>query len=166
MPDNDQHKTTSSGFTMYTDGSFRKPNFGAWGYILHNHEGEEIHRCGKPVWDTTISRMELMAMISGIEKIIDLSDDEKPKVTIYSDSQYAIKSVLWWIPVWKENGWKNSLGEDVKNRDLMEKLASIREQVKLTAWHVKAHSGHKYNEQVDEIVQDITRKMKAKKLKP
>lgn len=157
----------ADAYILYTDGSLRRnaelqQTYGAWAYVLLNKDRTVYHTRAAPVWDTTISRMELQAVIEGLTTILDLAattDERRSRVVLYADSQYAIKSLLWWIPVWRKNDWKNALGGDIKNRDLMETLSELREKVILTAWHVRAHSGNKYNEQADTLAQSLTRKM-------
>lgn len=152
---------SESKYILYTDGSFRRPDCGSWAYVLLDKDEKEIAHDAEPEWDTTISRMELLAIIRGLEKVLSITKEDSPKIVIYSDSQYAIKSLLWWIKVWVKNDWKNPLGEPIKNRDLMERMHHLRGKVRLTAWHVKGHSGNKHNDRADALAQQVTRKMKA-----
>ena len=155
----------------WTDGSLRQSRqgndtFGAWAYVLLNPDGTENHTKASAVWGTTISRMELQAIIEVLRAVLDRAEKgTKPAVTLYSDSQYALKTVLWWLPVWQKSGWIRASGESVKNQDLMEILADLREKVSLTGWHVKSHSGNKNNERADGLCQTLTRQMESGKLK-
>ena len=160
-----------NSWQAWTDGSLRRARegddtYGAWAYILQNPDGTVNHTKAAPVWDTTISRMELIAIIEVLQAILSLAEkDTKPLVTLYSDSQYALKSVLWWIPIWRNNDWKNAVGDPVKNKDLMVILSDLREKVSLTGWHVKAHNGNSNNEKADALCQGLTRQMESGKLK-
>ena len=52
---------------------------------------------------------------------------------------------------WKENGWKNSNKEPVKNKDLWEKLVNLCEQNTINWKWVKGHASNKYNNLADEL---------------
>ena len=52
---------------------------------------------------------------------------------------------------WKENGWKNSNKEPVKNKDLWKKLINLCEQNTIIWKWVKAHASNKYNNLADEL---------------
>ena len=72
---------------MYTDGSaLGNPGKGGLGVVLlykkHRKEISEGYRL------TTNNRMELLAVIRGLESI----KEEKCRVTIYSDSTYVVKA--------------------------------------------------------------------------
>ena len=87
---------------MYTDGSARgNPGPGGYGTILlwggHRKELSGGYR------RTTNNRMELMAVIAGLEAL----KKEGLKITIYSDSQYIVKSVQeGWLKNWIATNFK------------------------------------------------------------
>jgi ribonuclease HI len=41
-------------------------------------------------------------------------------IVIATDSAYAVDGATNWTQGWIPNGWKARIGEDVKNRDLLE----------------------------------------------
>lgn len=96
--------------------------------------------------DTTNNRMELFAVISGLEAL------RKPcMVAITTDSQYVMKGVQEWMPRWIAKGWRTAGGDPVKNRDLWERMnaALVGHQ---TQWNwVRGHNGHAENERVDKL---------------
>lgn len=130
---------------IYTDGACKgNPGPGGWGALLR-YNGQEKSLYGAES-HTTNNRMELMAAIKALEAL------KKPcSVDLYTDSQYLRQGMMGWLHGWKKNGWKNSKKEPVKNADLwqtLDKLASVHQ----ITWHwVKGHSGHKENDQVDEL---------------
>ena len=73
---------------IYTDGSSRgNPGPGGFGVILmYNNHRKEI---SKGYRLTTNNRMELLAVITGLEAI---TKKELP-VVVYSDSQYVVKAI-------------------------------------------------------------------------
>lgn len=151
-----------SRYVIYTDGSFRKPCYGAWATILLDDEFDELNTLSGHEFDTTISRMELTAIIKGLEAI----PDEVAKVIIISDSLYAVMSIMVWINYWKSSGWKTSSGGRVKNVDLMERLYEFKNRFMIKAMHVKSHTGENpYNDAVDKICSQLTLDMVSGKIK-
>lgn len=74
-------------------------------------------------------------------------------LTIESDSQYAINCSTAWVRGWKKNGWKNSKGQPVKNRELIEAIdheISQRPGPVKFVW-VKGHNNNPGNEKVDHL---------------
>jgi hypothetical protein len=81
------------------------------------------------------------------------------KFLIHADSAYVVNAIRQkWIPNWRRNGWINSKGKPVANRDLWEQLA---EEI---AWHesvsfvkVKGHRGIEHNERCDRLADKAKR---------
>lgn len=78
------------------------------------------------------------------------------ELVIRSDSQYSIKSITEWSIKWKQNGWKNSKGEDVANSDIiksiLEKISQRDAQgYKISFEHVYGHKGEVGNEGADKL---------------
>jgi ribonuclease HI len=131
---------------IFTDGSCQgNPGPGGWGAV-HVRAGNVIEqRHGfEPL--TTNNRMELTAMIAGLEVAgIDES------VTVYSDSRLVIETLTSWAKGWEARGWKRKEGE-VKNLDLVQRayaLVQERPRAKLT-W-IRAHDGSRWNEYADAL---------------
>lgn len=135
---------------IFTDGAARGNPEGPGGYgtvlqyvdtkgQLHEREYSAGYK------KTTNNRMELMAVITGLEALT------KPcQVEVISDSKYVTDAFnQHWIDGWLKRGWKNSNKEPVKNIDLWKRLLKAKEihQVKFT-W-VKGHAGHPENERCD-----------------
>lgn len=129
---------------MYTDGAC-KGNPGAGGFCcILKYKGKEKLVSGGEA-NTTNNRMELRAVISGLEIL-----REPCEVTVYSDSKYVVDAMkLGWARGWKEKGWKKSDGKTALNIDLWERLLSLSEMHRLRFVWVKGHDGHEYNERCD-----------------
>ena len=129
---------------MYTDGAC-KGNPGAGGFCcILRYKGKEKLVSGGEA-NTTNNRMELCAVISGLEIL-----REPCEVTVYSDSKYVVDAMkLGWAGGWKEKGWKKSDGKTALNTDLWERLLSLSEMHRLRFVWVKGHDGHEYNERCD-----------------
>ena len=129
---------------MYTDGACKgNPVAGGFCCILRYKGKEKLVSGGEA--NTTNNRMELCAVISGLEIL-----REPCEVTVYSDSKYVVDAMkLGWARGWKEKGWKKSDGKTALNTDLWERLLSLSEMHRLRFVWVKGHDGHEYNERCD-----------------
>ena len=130
---------------VFTDGACKgNPGPGGWGALLR-YGGTEKELCGGEA-NTTNNRMELMAVIQGLEAL------KRPcRVRITTDSQYVKRGVTEWMARWKRNGWRTADRKEVKNRDLWDDLdlALSRHDPE---WHwVKGHAGHPENERADQL---------------
>jgi ribonuclease HI len=88
------------------------------------------------------------AELSGIKYIFktilenqELFKDKKN--IICTDSMYSINCIDKWSKSWSKNGWKNSKGQDVKNKELIQGILnsqeSINQDIKIIFKHVPAH---------------------------
>lgn len=125
---------------LFTDGASRgNPGPGGYGTILRS--GKHYKELSAGYRKTTNNRMELLAVIVGLEAI------KKPgqEIMIYSDSKYVIDAVeKKWV-----FGWLNKGFEGKKNKDLwLRFLASYKLHHIRFTW-VKGHAGHPENERCD-----------------
>ena len=125
---------------IYTDGSSRgNPGPGGYGVILET-EGysKEISEGFKK---TTNNRMELMAVIVGLESL-----KVKPlNVMIYSDSKYVIDAVeKKWVFKWEKTNFNNK-----KNPDLWKRFLKIFRCHNVIFIWIKGHNNHQQNERCD-----------------
>lgn len=125
---------------IYTDGSSRgNPGPGGFGTLLKFNEN--VKEISQGFRLTTNNRMELMAVIVGLES---LKTTQIP-VTIYSDSKYVIDSITkGWVFGWVKKGFK-----DKKNKDLWLRYLKLHPQFELKYVWVKGHAGHPENERCD-----------------
>lgn len=132
---------------MYTDGACSgNPGPGGWAYILrHPSSGSEKTGSGGEK-ATTNNRMELMAVIRGLEALAKPS-----RVELYSDSQYVLKGLKEWMASWKKRGWKNASKQPVKNQDLWMELDELMQQHTLSFHWVRGHNDHAENERADAL---------------
>ena len=126
--------------TIYTDGSsMGNPGAGGYGVVLmsgrHRKELSQGYRL------TTNNRMELMAVITGLEAL----KIPQSTVTVYTDSQYVVNAVEEnWVFGWEK---KNFAGK--KNADLWQRfLKAYRCHTVRFVW-VKGHAGNPGNERCD-----------------
>jgi ribonuclease HI len=97
--------------------------------------------------DTTNNRMELTAVVRGLEALTRPSH-----VKLMTDSVYVGKGLSEWMPKWKANGWRRREAgqwKEVKNEDLWRRLDELVASHKLTYIRVAGHSGHPENDRCD-----------------
>lgn len=132
-----------SKIQLYTDGSSRgNPGPGGYGAVLlfgsHHKELSQGFR------RTTNNRMELWAVIAGLEAI---KNKEWP-VTVYSDSQYVVNSVeKGWLKNWIKTDFKG----DKKNKDLWKHYNELAKSFTINFVWVKGHANNPYNNRCDEL---------------
>lgn len=138
----------SDEIIIYTDGACSgNPGPGGWGAVFLSGETEEMLNGGEG--QTTNNRMEMMAALCALEKIIEF--DIKAKITIITDSNYLKDGVCSWVPKWKKNGWLTATKQPVKNQDLWVKLDACLAKKSVEWRWVKGHSGNKYNDLADTL---------------
>ncbi|AEU09515.1 MULTISPECIES: ribonuclease HI [Blattabacterium] len=140
---------------IYTDGS-SKGNPGPGGYAIF------IEIAGTSYWKiisegfryTTNNRMELLAIIVGLEKITK----KKQNIIIFTDSKYIINSIQKnWIFKWKKNNFKKK-----KNVDLWIRFLNLFHKHFIIFQWVKGHYLHYINDYCDRLSVEAS---KSKKLK-
>ncbi|MBX3355734.1 MAG: ribonuclease HI [Phycisphaeraceae bacterium] len=143
-------------FELYTDGACSgNPGPGGWAFILRGEgiDGEVARSGFDP--QTTNNRMELLAIIEGLEAL----PADRGKVSVTSDSEYAVKGLREWLDGWKQKGWKTSRREPVKNDDLWKRLDALRERHEVSMHWVRGHKDHPENNRCDQMaVAEIERR--------
>ncbi|MBO5167403.1 MAG: ribonuclease HI [Lachnospiraceae bacterium] len=138
--------------TLFTDGAARGNPEGPGGYgavlqfidakgTLHEREFSAGYK------KTTNNRMELMAVIVGLEALT------KPcEVLVVSDSKYVTDAFnQHWMDSWLKNNWKTSTKKPVKNVELWQRLLEAMKPHEVTFSWVKGHDGHPENERCDKL---------------
>lgn len=129
---------------IYTDGA-AKGNPGAGGY------GVVMELVGSPYKKefyegfryTTNNRMELLAVIVGLEKL----KNPNTSVLVTSDSKYVVDAVeKRWVFQWEKKGFAGK-----KNPDLWIRFLKIYRHHKVDFKWVKGHNSHPQNERCDEL---------------
>lgn len=134
---------------LYTDGASRgNPGPGGYGVLLRS--GRYIKELSEGFLQTTNNRMELLAVIVGLEALKKSGSN----VTVYSDSSYVCDAVnKGWLLKWE---MKNFSGK--KNRDLWIRFLSIYRQHNVKLVWIKGHSGHTENERCDTLAVEASKK--------
>lgn len=134
--------------TIYTDGA-AVPNPGRGGYGVVLRYGEHSKELSGGYALTTNNRMELMAVIVGLEAL-----NERCKVKLLSDSQYIVNAVTSGSAFrWRANDWAMNVTKSklAKNRDLWARLLAAFEKHSVEIIWVKGHAGVEDNERCDQL---------------
>jgi ribonuclease HI len=129
---------------IYTDGAAKgNPGRGGYGVVMelvgtpHKKEFYEGFRL------TTNNRMELLAVIVGLEKL----KNPNMKVLVVSDSKYVVDSVVKkWVLGWEKKGFAAR-----KNSDLWKRFLVIYRKHQVDFKWIKGHNNHPQNERCDEL---------------
>jgi len=93
---------------------------------------------------TTNNRMELLAVITGLEAI---TKKELP-VVVYSDSQYVVKAIEeGWLKNWMRTNFKGGK----KNKDLWTRYYHLAQKMNVKLKWVKGHADNPFNNRCDEL---------------
>ncbi len=140
---------------LFTDGACSgNPGPGGWGAILRYGEIEKELSGGEA--ETTNNRMELSAVIAGLEAL-----KEPCKVLLCTDSKYVADGVMQgWAASWRAKGWRKSDGKPALNPDLWEKLLNLLEVHEVEINWIKGHNGHPENERCDKLAVMETKNFK------
>ena len=142
--------TAATQVSIYTDGACSgNPGPGGYGVVLEapNHKTKELSQGYRK---TTNNRMELMAVIAGLEAL------KKPDlaVKVYSDSTYVVKAINeGWVFGWLKKGFK-----DKKNPDLWRRFLELYRIYKPEFIWIKGHNNHPQNERCDKLAVAATKK--------
>ena len=129
---------------IYTDGAAKgNPGNGGYGVVMELVGSNYKKEFYEGFRYTTNNRMELLAVIVGLEKIT------KPnmQVLVVSDSKYVVDAVeKKWVFGWEKKGFK-----DKKNPDLWMRFLKIYRQHQVDFKWIKGHNNHPQNERCDEL---------------
>jgi ribonuclease HI len=120
---------------LYTDGSCDpNPGDGGWAWALVDDYGNLVDRGFSKEKKTTNNRMELSAILYGLERCV-----HQGQIEIVSDSEYSIKVCQ---RIYKAR----------KNLDIIHQINKVIEQYSEITWTwVRGHSGDYWNEYVDQL---------------
>lgn len=140
---------------IYTDGACSgNPGPGGWGVILKYKD--IIKELSGGCKNTTNNRMEMLAVIKGLEAL------KRPcQVTLYSDSKYIVDAMnKGWVGGWLQRGWMRSNGQPAKNIDLWERILQLSNIHKIKWVWVKGHANNEFNNRCDWLAVEATNKIK------
>ena len=127
---------------IYTDGAAQgNPGPGGYGTIMKYGSHEKELSQGYEL--TTNNRMELMAVIAGLEAI----KRQGIPVTIYSDSKYVVEAVeKGWLWDWERKSFAKKA-----NPDLWKRYIPLHRRFNPKFVWIRGHNGHPENERCDRL---------------
>lgn len=138
---------------IYTDGAAKgNPGPGGYGVVMELSGTEYKKEFYEGFRLTTNNRMELLAVIVGLEKL----KTPNTKVLVVSDSKYVVDAVAKkWVFGWEKTGFKGK-----KNPDLWQRFLKSYRLHEVTFQWIKGHNNHPQNERCDQLA--VTASQQAK----
>lgn len=135
---------------LYTDGAASgNPGPGGYGVVMKckiDVDGQmrlAVKEMSGGFRLTTNNRMELLAVIVGLEAI----KWEHAVVEVWSDSSYVVRAINeGWLQTWKRKGFKGK-----KNMDLWIRFDEVFQRHDVRFHWLKGHAGHPENERCDAL---------------
>ena len=143
-------------YVIYTDGGSRgNPGEGAWGYVQIIKDIELVSHAEYSE-NTTNNEMELTAVLKALQYCQRLVSNQKDcLISIHSDSTYCVNGISSWMYNWNHQGTLIDRPNGMLWSRIYELVNSLKSLgVKVEMVKVKGHSGDKWNERVDEIVNE------------
>jgi len=133
--------------TIYTDGACSgNPGPGGYGVVMLDGSGRR-RELSAGFRNTTNNRMELLAVIVGLETLKRPCD-----VTLISDSEYVINAITkGWLIGWQKKGWRKADKKPVANIDLWQRLLPLLNEHNIEFKWTRGHAGNIENERCDEL---------------
>ena len=138
---------------IYTDGSAKgNPGKGGYGIVMLFQEHRKEISQGFRL--TTNNRMELLAVIVGLESIKKLNE----KVIVFSDSRYVVDAIeKGWLFSWEKTNFNKK-----KNPDLWIRFLKIYRKHRVSFTWVKGHANNVENERCDFLAVESSEKSDLK----
>jgi ribonuclease HI len=135
---------------LFADGACSgNPGPGGWAFILRHVVSDKEKEGFGGERETTNNRMEMTAVIRGLEAL------KRPtSVELITDSVYVGKGLTEWMPKWKAHGWRRKERgrlNSIKNEDLWRRLDALLQRHRICFTHVRGHAGHAENERCDTL---------------
>lgn len=129
---------------IYTDGAAKgNPGPGGYGVVMEMVGTPYKKEFFEGFRHTTNNRMELLAVIVGLEKLKNL----KTNVLVVSDSKYVVDAVeKGWV-----FGWEKKYFKDKKNPDLWMRFLKVYRLHNVKFMWIKGHNNHPQNERCDQL---------------
>lgn len=129
---------------IYTDGAAKgNPGPGGYGVVMEMVGTSYKKEFFEGFRHTTNNRMELLAVIVGLEKLKNL----KTNVLVVSDSKYVVDAVeKGWV-----FGWEKKYFKDKKNPDLWMRFLKVYRLHHVKFMWIKGHNNHPQNERCDQL---------------
>lgn len=131
------NKKTPNIHELFTDGSYnQEKEKGGFSVLIKTPEGKYLlNQIKTEKKDNNLN--ELLAVIEGIKYLKNES-----KIRIVTDSQYVIKGITEWLPLWKLNNFYTANGTKAKNIKEWKEIDNLIKDKYIEFEWVKSHSEH------------------------
>lgn len=122
---------------LFTDGSFNHEiNTGGYAILIKTVQNDYlINQIKTKRKDNNLN--ELLAVIEGLKYL-----NEENKIRVVTDSQYVIKGITEWLPLWKINDFFTANGTKAKNINEWKEIDQLLKGKYIEFEWVKSHSDH------------------------
>ncbi len=129
---------------IFTDGACSgNPGKGGYGVLMRIPEKNYEKTFSKGFRKTTNNRMELLAVITALEKLKETGH----QIVIFTDSKYVSEAINQkWLFGWSKKGFQK-----IKNPDLWKRFYPLYLKYTPQLQWIKGHAGHRENELVDQL---------------
>ena len=121
---------------LFTDGSFNhEKQIGGFALLIKKDNERYLHQVKTNAKGNNI--IELLAVINGLEYL-----QNEQNIRICTDSQYVIKGITEWLPIWKINDFYTANGTKAKNIRDWKKVDKLIQNKYIEFEWIKSHSEH------------------------
>lgn len=113
-------QATSDHYLLYTEAARTYDSAPHWKFILQSVGGDEQFSAADSELNSRTSRLELLAVVRGLEAI-----DRPSRVTLLTGSRYVSRGIRRQLHQWREDGWQwERFGElvPIRDRDLWQRV--------------------------------------------
>lgn len=140
-----------------------RPRPGAAAFVLERRDGSLV-RFAVPEADTTIGRMEMIALASALEYVLAQPVEPALSYRILCDSQFVVNGANEWLAGWAAKNFTKKGG--LANADVWRRIHLVKGRlanagVAVVIQWVKGHNGDRLNGIVDEIANTCARTQAA-----
>lgn len=137
-------------FRIYCDGACtangRRGAKAGFGAVLQTYTGEDVETVSQPLDPTepqTNQRAELRALQWSIAKALSDTCAAADGTDIHTDSEYAMKCLTEWGPLWAAKSWRKANGGEVLHQDILRPMWDMwkKRGSRVRLYHVAAHTG-------------------------
>ncbi len=138
-------------YILYSDGGAELRVSGAGACIVEDcATGVRTHLAAN-LGGATNNEAEIFAGLLGFAWLRACDQNFNGNIRWVCDSEYVLKSATQYINNWKRNGWQTAAKKPVKNQGLWQAYSELSSGIKVTADHVRGHTGHPENEACDSM---------------
>ena len=113
-------QATIDHYLLYTEAARTYDSAPRWKFILQTVGGDEQFSAADSELNSRTSRLELLAVVRGLEAI-----DRPSRVTLLTGSRYVSRGIRRQLNQWREDGWQwERFGEmvPIRDRDLWQRV--------------------------------------------